>query len=87
MSQNCGRGRTKIQTEALSGFYIGIVQKYDNNGVPYAVAGVGATTIVNGLPLTVTRTDLYSGVDQSPTLPAEVKRVLRELVALNEGNI
>jgi len=69
------------------GVYIGIVQTYDNNGASYVIAGVGATTIVNGLPLTVTRTDLYSGPEQFPTLTAEVKRVLRELVALNEGNI
>lgn len=69
------------------GVYIGIRQSYDNNGAPYVIAGVGATTIINGLPLTVTRTDRYTGPEQFPELTADVQRVLRALVTLNEGSI
>jgi hypothetical protein len=69
------------------GVYIGIIQTYDNAGKPYAVAGVGATTLVNGLPLTITRTDRYVSAEQFPALTAEVKRVLGALVARNEDPI
>lgn len=69
------------------GVYIGIVQSFDAAGRPYVVAGVGATTLVNGLPLTITRSDVYSGPAQFPAMTAEVKRVIRELIRLNEEPI
>jgi hypothetical protein len=69
------------------GVYIGIVQKFDNGGKAYVIAGVGASTMINGLPLTVSRTDVYSGPEQFTAITAEVKHILNQLVALNEGNI
>jgi hypothetical protein len=69
------------------GVYIGFVEAADEGGKPNVTAGVGATTMVNGLPLTVTRTEHYVGPEQFSSITAEIKRVLRELVMLNEGAI
>jgi len=69
------------------GVYIGFVQAVDEGGKPNVTAGVGATTMVNGLPLTVTRTEHYASAEQFRSMTAELKRVLRELITRNEGAI
>jgi hypothetical protein len=69
------------------GVYIGIVQKYNENGKPYLIAGVGAVTLINGLPLNVIHMNRYSGPEQFSVLTAETKRTLKQLVELNEGAI
>jgi hypothetical protein len=67
------------------GVYIGFVEAIDRGGKADVNAGVGATTMVNGLPLTVTRTERYASVAQFRSITAELKRVLRAFVTWNEG--
>lgn len=69
------------------GVYVGIVQTVEENGASRILAGVGASTLVNGLPVTVTLMKRYVGPEQFPSITSEVKHVLQEFIGLNEDPI
>lgn len=67
------------------GIYYGIVQVFDNAGKRYVQAALAASTLIDNLPVTIVRTDQLSDPDRLPAMTAEIKRLLHELVKLNEG--
>jgi hypothetical protein len=69
-----------------SAVYLGLVQRFTQGGKRVQVAAIAASTVVNGLPLTITYSEPFTKPDMFPAMLAETKRFTRDIIQLNEGS-
>lgn len=67
--------------------YLGLIQRFVQGDKRMQVAAVAASTVVNGLPLTITYSEPYTGPEMFKPMLAETQRLTRGIIMQNEGRI
>ena len=67
--------------------YMGMVSQLSLGGKPWAEPGVAAPTLVNGAAITVSYAEPGDKPEAIGAVLAEVRRITRDLIALNEGDL
>ena len=67
--------------------YMGTVSQLSLGGKPWTETGVAATTLINGAAITVSYAEPGDKPEAIGAVLAQVRRITRELIALNEGNL
>jgi hypothetical protein len=65
--------------------YLGLTQEFRQDGKTVQIAAVAASTLINGLPTTITYAEPYTGPDTFKPMLTETKRLTRDIVQSNEG--